>query len=495
MRLLFVCLLLPLSLAFLSCDEDDSGGPSLDTTDPTITIVQPADGATLAAGNILIRATATDDDEVDRVEFYVDGTKIGEDDDDALTVYEYTWNASAAAAGSHSIRARAVDASDNDASDTVAVTISGGAGPTYHSDNITTDEIWYKADNPHIVTQDIAVWEGGSLTIKPGCIVKFDEDAGIGCGWTTEGEIVAVGKADTTILFTSNETSPAPGDWEGFGFFEGTTSSTRFSYCTVEYAGAVDGQAIYVAWGGVLRMDHSTIRHGAGRGIYYEHAGHVEQFHDNTITDCGSFPLALDPEYVRHLGTGNDYTGNDEGYDAIEIYYGGVETNSTWLDQGVPYRITENSNVWVGTMEAPIILTIEAGTTIEFESNAEMTIGNVVLAGLIAEGTSTEPITFTSASESPAPGDWNQVWIAADAVDAQCRLSYCVFEYGGGGGGGGGGSLWISSAVPDVEDCSFGYSSAYGIYVEGDEYPAPATLESENTFYGNASGEVGEAAP
>jgi hypothetical protein len=475
---------IPLFLVFLSCGGDSTNEP--DATAPTVTILQPTHNASVPSGNVSIRAMATDDEGVAKVEFHVDGTKIGEDASAVANVYEHAWNTSALAAGStHTIRARAVDTSGNDASDTISVTISAG-GPTVHSENITGNETWWPSGNPHIVTQDIAVWEGGSLTIKPGCLVKFDSGASIGCGWTTAGTIVAVGKADTTITFTSNETPASPGDWDGFGFFEGTTSNTRFSYCTIEYAGA-EGQAILVAWDAALKMDHCTIRRSAGRGIFYDHAGHVEQFNNNTITECAGYPLALDPDHVRHLGTGNDYTGNDAGFDAIEVSYGGVETSATWRDQGVPYRVTENGNVWVGSTTTPIILTIEAGTTIEFEANAEMTIGYTVQAGIIAEGTSTNPITFTSAAASPQPGDWNHLWIAGEVVDAQCRLTHCIFEYGGGGGYG---NLWVHYSNPSIEDCSFGYSSTYGAYLEGDDHPDAATVESENTFYSNASGDV-----
>lgn len=480
-----VALSIPLFLVFLSCGGDSTNEP--DTTAPTVTILQPTHNASVPSGNVSIRATATDDEGVAKVEFHVDGTKIGEDASAVANVYEHTWNASGLAAGSaHTIRARAVDTSGNDASDTISVTISStGGGPTYHSENITTNETWWPSGNPHIVTQDIAVWEGGSLTIKPGCIVKFDSGASIGCGWTTAGTIVAVGKADTTITFTSNESPPARGDWDGFGFFDGTTSSTRLSYCTIEYAGA-EGQAILIDWGAALKMDHCTIRRSAGRGIFYEHAGHVEQFNNNTITECAGYPLATDPEYVRHLGTGNDYTGNASGFDAIEVYYGGVETSATWRDQGVPYRVTENSNVWVGSTTTPIILTIEAGTTIEFEANAEMTIGYTVQAGIIAEGTSTNPITFTSAAASPSSGDWRQLWIAGESVDAQCRLTHCIFEYGGDGNVG---NLWIYYSNPQVENCTFRYSSGCGIQLEVEE-PDAAALEAANTFAGNASGDV-----
>jgi hypothetical protein len=476
-------------IVLVSCGGDDDGNTNpTDTTDPEVAILVPAANATIANGDVLVQAEATDNEAVAKVEFFVDGTKIGEDLTAAADVYEYTWDASAATAGVHQIRARATDTSDNTADGTISVTvISCPAGTSVHSENITTDETWYACRNPHVVTAEIAVWEGGSLTIEPGCIVKFDKGASIGCGWTTEGTIIAAGTAAHPILFTSNDPVPTRGDWRGLGFYEGTQPETHFSYCTIDYAGEDDAQAVYVAWGGVLRMDHSTIRNSAGRGIYYEHAGHVEQFSNNTITDCAGYPLALDPEYVRYLGTGNDYTGNAPGHDAIEIYYGGVETSGTWRNQGVPYRVTEGSEVWVGTTETAIILTIEAGTTIEFEADAGMTIGNIVQAGLIAEGTVTDPITFTSAASSPQPGAWRQIWIAGESVDAQTRLSHCVIEYGGSMDWG---NLVLTDAQPSIEDCTIRNSSAYGIYMDGFEHLDPAAVEEANTFSDNASGNV-----
>ncbi|MDO9069563.1 MAG: Ig-like domain-containing protein [Deltaproteobacteria bacterium] len=478
--LMFVALLGLIALA--SCGED--GTNSTDTTDPQITILAPAANANVVVGDVLIRAEATDNVAVEKVEFYAGATLLGEDSTGSAGVYEHTWDTTGLTSGSvHQIRARAIDTTGNDTYATISVTICP-AGTSVHSDNITTDETWYACWNPHTVTASFSVWQGGTLTIEPGCIIQFVADAAIYCA--SDGAIIADGAPGMPILFTSDETVPSRGDWAGLDI-QSTQPETHFGYCTIEFAGAADGQAVYVAWGGVLRMDHSIIRNSAGRGIYYEHGGHVEQFNNNTITDCADYPLALDADYVRHLGVGNDYTGNDSGYDAIEIYGGGVETSGTWRNQGVPYRITEGSEVWVGDQVTPIILTIEAGTTIEFEPDAGMTIGYLVFAGLIAEGTIAAPITFTSAADSPNPGDWRQIWIADASVDAQSRLSHCVIEYGGGQDFG---NLLVSDALPQIEDCTIRHSSTYGIYLNGVVHLNPATLESQNEFNDNASGDV-----
>jgi len=53
-----------------------SGCPGEDITPPEVTITAPADGDTLA-GPTTIRARATDNKKVARVEFMVDGVRIG----------------------------------------------------------------------------------------------------------------------------------------------------------------------------------------------------------------------------------------------------------------------------------------------------------------------------------------------------------------------------------------------------------------------------------
>lgn len=490
---LLMVLFAPLMLT--SCGDDDNPA---DTTDPEVTIQQPADGALLAAGNVDVLASATDNEAIAKVEFSVDGTKIGEDLSGTADVYQYTWNASGATAGSHTIRARAIDTSDNNQTDAITITITTGGGPTYHSENITADETWHAADNPHIVTGPIGVGngDGGSatLTIEPGCIVKFaaDADAGIGVGWVAQGSIVAVGTPTLPILFTSNAAVPQRGDWRGLSFFDGTMATAHFSYCTIEYTGYDAGAALYVAWGAVVRMDHSTIRQGAGPGISYEHAGHVEQFNNNIITSCAGYALETEPEYARHLGTGNNLTGNDAGKDKVMLYDGVVVTSGTWRSQGVPFEVApvnEGGGIWVTPTDgSTAVLTIAAGTTIRFSAGSQLIVGyGGSLGGLIAVGTDLSPITFTSASDNPQPGDWLQINFADGAVDGQNRLEHCVIEYGGGGTYG---NVMIVDAVPIISDCAIGNGSSYGFYLAGFEYPDAGSLEANNTFYNLAGANV-----
>jgi hypothetical protein len=89
-------------------------------------------------------------------------------------------------------------------------------------------------------------------------------------------------------------------------------------------------------------MDHSTIRHSAGKGITFsQQQSYMAQFSNNTITGCADTPYEVNPEYIREMGAGNSFTGNASGKDAITVFNGGVETTGTWRNHGVPYRVPE----------------------------------------------------------------------------------------------------------------------------------------------------------
>jgi len=69
------------------------------------------------------------------------------------------------------------------------------------------------------------------------------------------------------------------------------------------------------------------------------------------------------------------------------------------------------------------------------------------------------------------------------------KLVNCTVEYGGANDYG---NVRIEDALPTVSGDSLGHSKAYGIWLAGSEYPDPATLRANNTFYDNPSGDIRE---
>jgi len=82
----------------------------VDLQAPQVSISSPTNGETLQ-GTVTIEASANDDTKVAKVEFYIDGTKVGEDTN---APYQYYWNTVGITNDStHTIQARAYDALGN----------------------------------------------------------------------------------------------------------------------------------------------------------------------------------------------------------------------------------------------------------------------------------------------------------------------------------------------------------------------------------------------
>jgi len=287
-----------------------------DTENPTVSIVFPADGATVNKGDILIKAVATDNKGVSKVEFSIGGTLMGTDNNGAADTFQYTWTDTAAQVVGHDYDfvAKAYDAAENTkTSTTVTITIAGGgggSGPTHHSGVIPANETWYPSGNPHILDNDVYTGDNVTLTIMPGCYVQFSADVELYTGYSNPGSIIAVGTADSMITFTSLSDT-VPGFWDNIGFHSNTISTARMSYCKVEFGGktASDHGTIQVS-GCNIKFDHNTVRRSGDYGVRVESNGYFADFSNNTITGCTKYPVNVQAEHVRTLGAGNTLTGN-----------------------------------------------------------------------------------------------------------------------------------------------------------------------------------------
>jgi YD repeat-containing protein len=91
-----------------------------DTTPPTVTLIAPANGATVT-GSIPVSANASDDVRVAGVQFRVDGLPLG------TTPYSVTWNTTSATNAAHTVTAVARDAAGNSSQAAVDVVVSNTA--------------------------------------------------------------------------------------------------------------------------------------------------------------------------------------------------------------------------------------------------------------------------------------------------------------------------------------------------------------------------------
>jgi len=110
----------------------------------------------------------------------------------------------------------------------------------------------------------------------------------------------------------------------------------------------------------------------------------------------------------------------------VPAFKGGILTTSRTLTRACsPYLIEDTIRV-----EGTATLTIEAGVTMRFARNTELTVGYSDGGKLIAQGTAAEPIVLTSAAPTPAGGDWTGINFYRDAVLGS-QLSYVTLDYCG----------------------------------------------------------------
>jgi hypothetical protein len=73
------------------------------------------------------------------------------------------------------------------------------------------------------------------------------------------------------------------------------------------------------------------------------------------------------------------------------------------------------------------VLTIEPGVKLRFSSGGGLMVGT---AKLLVQGTEQEPVLFTSASKTPAAGDWNGIVLAGNTTKGTV-IDHAIVEYAG----------------------------------------------------------------
>jgi len=144
-----------------------------------------------------------------------------------------------------------------------------GANAITTSGTLASDEIWTLADSPVVLTGDVTVPGGITLTINPGVIVASTPESDDQNAHTdpnlielwVAGSLIAQGQSGMPIIFTSNAANPAGSDWYGIRIDNG---QAQISYCTIEYG--VQGLFLNNAASASV-IDHCLVRRNTEIGV------------------------------------------------------------------------------------------------------------------------------------------------------------------------------------------------------------------------------------
>jgi parallel beta-helix repeat protein len=215
-----------------------------------------------------------------------------------------------------------------------------GNSQTNVSGTISTNTTWTISGSPYIVSGIVDIDFGLQLTIQPGVVVKFADDAFI---YTNEGSIVAIGTNTDSITFTSNSATPAPGIWQGIQLNGGPDSSSVFNYCTFKYAGI----AIHDNQG---TMDLLTIKNSSfvyniiglkdeGRMIHVDTCTFKQN--DCSLSEIGNSIISNCIISNNQYGFLNEYFAESGNL----ICNCMIDSNQTGLKGILPYTTIENCKV------------------------------------------------------------------------------------------------------------------------------------------------------
>jgi hypothetical protein len=353
-------------------------------------------------------------------------------------------------------------------------TVTEGDGSTL-SGSIVDDTMLSAIDSPHVVTGDVRVENGATLTLEPGAVLMFagGSNLRINVGVTGAGAMAADGGEsglNDQIVFTRFQAvgGPAPsGYYRGLRFGASVISAaTILRNVVVEFGGRRDTDtsrgAIEVLSGSAPDIQRSLIRESLNYGLFAQSGAGTDTtdwFADNQLTANGRSPISIGSDDVSTLGADLALTGNVED----RVFVRGTyvrRAKAVWANYGVPFYLNNGLFVTDGST-----LTVAPGTEMRFGPDQRLQVSTSTEEGtLVASGTPEMPIRMVADS-----GPWNGIVLGRLVQLGTLLRNVRVHGFSGAVTGG----LQVSNPsnlgdrVAIVENCLFqsGESASVAVYL------------------------------
>ena len=351
--------------------------------------------------------------------------------------------------------------------------------------NVLTDASWQDLGIPYYSAGNITVednTDGVTLTIEDNVTIRFSPVHYLAVGTSYDGNLIVDGNTNG-VTFTGNSETPAAGDWIGLRL-NGHSDPSTLTGLTVEYGGSSTSYPgnIHIL-GSSPVLDGCTITDSARKGIYissscyptirnsdisnnqeegiYNYGGFTREadpgFTNNILTGNGTYPIAINAEFVGELDATSDFSGNTD--DFIMLTGGNITTSATWQKQNVPYYVSQSLALQDNV--DGVTIDIDDGASFYFAENRQFAIGQSY-PGVLRVNGDTEGVIFSSIAETPAPGDWIGL-IFFNHSDGS-SMNEATVAYAGRSGSYVGG-IYLSNTQVTVSNSRVTRSSKNGIYL------------------------------
>jgi len=325
----------------------------------------------------------------------------------------------------------------------------------------------------------LGVGNNGILTIEKGVTVKSCDESYIEVGINSQGTLKANGSADSPVIFKADTGVQAWGSSKSGGIILGDSAKNiLLNYCTVSEATA----GIYVKAGSPV-ITNCKVTSCKSNGIYFDSTagpGDSLTFTNNTISDCGGYPLTLSADKLGNLSGKITFSGFNKENNGIHIL-GALVNNeaAVWRKMDLPYIFSQMTVIGSFSAGASSV-TIMPGVVCKFEKNAGIRIGDPCFGFgiLIAKGTPEDSIFFINSSPDVIWGDSIAgIWIGTESP-VNTLFEYCSIRNATTG-------IYVSASMVNVSNCRVTGCDSNGITFNYGS-PFDSTSFKDNFFVKNA---------
>jgi len=357
----------------------------------------------------------------------------------------------------------------------------------------------------YLMISTITINSPGSLTINPGVVIK---PLGGGIQVNSGANLTMNGTSTDTISVTSinddnlglprdtnnngSITSPHAGDWDRIVFAAGATGSAQYARLKFGQSGISNG---------LIEMTNlsigvsNTLLSDAGHGLVL-HGTSAPALNNLQINNMSSTPILMSVTATPTFGT---IALQSNKITALGIIGEQINANAHLTQRTIAGFSNITYYLMNGFLEMlnPAVLTIDPNVIVKFQAYGS---GITIDGGLIANGTASNPIVFTSerddnwgnpqdtngdgSSTSPNTGDWYYIHFTNSAITAQCQMTHCRMLYNGYDPSYGyAPSIWVTSSAPTIANCMINKSN-YGYKIDGNATPTIGAADTvQNCAY------------
>ncbi len=365
---------------------------------------------------------------------------------------------------------------------------------------ISNEEAWSETDKIYRITGDcsiespvtwgqgikviidpgtvLGVGNNGNLTIEKGVTVKIGDNSYIEVGINSQGTLNANGSADSPVVFKADTGVQAWGSSQGGGIILGDSAKNiLLNYCTVTEATA----GITVKAGSPV-ITNCKVTSCKGNGIFFDSTagpGDSLTFTNNTISDCGGYPLTLFADKLGNLSGKITFSGFDKEKNGIHVLGTLVKNeDAVWRKMDLPYIFSQTTVIGSFSSGASSV-TIMPGVVCKFEKNASIRIGDPCFGVgiLIAKGTPKDSIFFINSSPDIKWGDSSAgIWIGTESP-VNTLFEYCSIRNATTG-------IYVMAAKVNVSNCLVTGCDSNGItFINASPYDSSSF--NDNSFVNN----------